>query len=89
MQDPAWRALIDYIDATAALTDLKTTVPATLATALDTAENVYATALAAAAKAERQADALTDVLSQRVERVDASSAALPGRLLSAVRGDSF
>ncbi len=89
VQDPAWRALIDYIDATAALTDLKTTVPATLATALDTAENAYATALAAAAKAERQADALTDVLSQRVERVDASSAALPGRLLSAVRGDSF
>jgi hypothetical protein len=87
--DPAWRALIDYIDATSALDDLKTTAPATLATALDTAENAYATALTAAAKAQRQADALTDVLSQRVERVDASSAALPARLLSAVRGDSF
>jgi hypothetical protein len=89
VQDQAWRALIDYIDATAVLTELKTTVPATLATALDTAENAYATALAAAAKAQRQADALTDVLSQRAARVDASSAALPGRLLSAVRGDSF
>jgi hypothetical protein len=89
VQDPAWSALIDYIDATTALTNLKTTVPATLITTLDTAENAYATALAAAAKAQRQIDALTAVLAQRVERADAASAALPGRLLSAVRGDSF
>ena len=89
VQDSAWRALIDYLDATAALNDLKATVPATLASALDTAETAYAAALAAAAKAQRKADALTDVISLRVERVDASSAALSGRLLSAVRGDSF
>ena len=89
VQDPAWRALIDFIDATATLADLKATAPASFATALDATENAYATALLAAAKAQRQADVLTDVISQRVERVDASSAALPGRLLSAVRGDSF
>ncbi|MEO8333806.1 MAG: hypothetical protein ABI664_02455 [bacterium] len=89
VQDTAWRALIDYYDASAALADLEATVPATLASALDTAENAYAAALAAASKAQRQADALNDVVAQRVERVDASSAALTGRLLSAVRGDSF
>jgi len=89
VQDPAWSALIGYLDATATLIDLKATVPANLVTALDTAEDAYATALTAAAKAQRQIDALTDVLSQRVERVDAASAALQGRLLSAVRGDSF
>jgi trimeric autotransporter adhesin len=89
VQDSAWRALIDYLDATAAITELRTTVPATLATTLDTAEDAYATALAAAKKAQRQADALADIIALRAERVDASSAALSGRLLSAVRGDSF
>jgi hypothetical protein len=89
VQDSAWRLLIDYLDAKATFTELAATAPATLATTLDTAEDAYATALAAAAKARRGADALTDVIALRVERVDASSAALPGRLLSAVRGDSF
>ena len=87
--DSAWRAVIDYLDAIGALTELQTTAPATLVEATVKAEDDYAAALAAAAKAQRQADALTDVVSLRVDRVAASAAALPGRLLSAVRGDSF
>jgi len=89
VQDPAWRALIDYLDATATLNELKATAPASLATALDTAEDAYATALAKAAKASRQSDALADVVAARAKRVEGIVATLPSRLLSAVRGDSF
>ncbi len=89
VQDAAWRALIDYYETAAALTELKATAPATLAAALDTAEDAYAVALGAAAKAQRQSDALGDVVTLRAARADASAASLSGRLLSAVRGDSF
>jgi hypothetical protein len=89
VQDAAWQSLIDYLDANAALADLKATAPATLAAALDAAEAAYATALAASTKAQRQADALADALALRTDRATASTAALPSRLLSAVRGDSY
>jgi len=89
VQDSAWRALIDYLDATATLDELKATAPASFGTALDTAEDAYATALGKANKAQRQADSLADVIAVRAKRVDASAASLTGRLLSAVRGDSF
>ena len=89
VQDSAWRTLIDYLDAMATLAELKATKPADLAKDLDDAEGPYADALDAAAEARRQADAFADVIALRTERVDASSAAFPGRLLSAVRGDSF
>ena len=89
VQDKAWQSLIDYLDASAALADLKTIAPATLAVTIDATEDAYASALAAAAKAQRQADALADVLALRVDRATATTAALPGRLLSAVRGDGY
>ena len=89
VQDSAWSAFIDYLDATAALAELKSIAPASLSTACDAAEDAYAVALAAASKAQRQADALTDTIAIRTARVDASTASMNGRLLSAVRGDSF
>ena len=89
VQDPAWRALIDYFDASATLTELKAVAPASLGAALDTAEDAYATALVKALKAARQSEALSDVVAARAKRVEGTTAALPGRLLSAVRGDSF
>jgi len=89
VQDGAWQSLIDYLDARAVLADLTATTPATLTAALDAAETAYATALAAASKAEREADALADAIALRTDRATAASAALPGRLLSAVRGDSY
>ncbi|MDQ6831684.1 MAG: hypothetical protein M3081_22745 [Gemmatimonadota bacterium] len=89
VQDTAWRTFIDYLDAKAALTELAGTAPATLASDLVTAEDAYAVALAKATKAQRAADAFADVIALRAQRADASSAALSGRLLSAVRGDSF
>jgi hypothetical protein len=89
VQDPTWRALIDYLEAKATLDDLSATTPASFGTALDTAEDAYATALAKVMKAQRQTDSLADVVGVLGKRLDASSNTLPNRVLSAVRGDSF
>lgn len=93
--DAAWQTMLDYLDAVAAVNDLKAIKihPATdadsLVKLLDDAETAYGDALAAAAKAKRRADYLADQLVLRQERYDASSAAFSARALSAVRGDSF
>ncbi len=90
--DPAWQALLDYLAAKAALNELKDIVPTgagSVAEAMDNAELAYAGALANAAKARRREDYLNDVIAVRSERFDATTAAINGRLLSAVRGDSF
>lgn len=89
VQDPAWHTLIDYFDAVETIKDLSTTAPANLITTLDEAEDAYAKALAAAAKGRRRVDALTDVVALRADRLETYSDAFPGRLFSAVRGDSF
>jgi hypothetical protein len=87
--DPAWGALLDYLGAKAALTELAGVDPAALATAMDTAENDAAAARAAAAVAQRRADYLGDAIALRQQIVDAARAALAARLLSAIRGDSY
>jgi hypothetical protein len=89
VRDETWRALVDYLDAKAALDELSATNPATFGTAIVGAEDAYATALAKANKAQRQADALADVVAVRGKRLDASTTAFPTRVLSATRGDSF
>lgn len=89
VQDPTWRALVDYYDAKATLDELSGIDPSTLGPAVDGAEGTYVTALTKANKAQRQADALSDVVTLRAKRLDASTTALCSRLLSAVRGDSF
>jgi hypothetical protein len=89
VRDPVWSTLIDYLEAQATLDYLKATSPADFGTTLATAEDAYAVALAAATKAQRAEDALADEITLRSARVDAATASLPGRMLSAVRGDSF
>jgi len=87
--DPAWKVLLDYEDAVAALAELSTTDPAALATAMDSAENDYATALAKAAVAQRRVDTLDDAIGLCQERLAAAQAAVGKRLPSAIRGDSY
>lgn len=89
VQDAVWGTFIGYLDAKDALDYLKGTTPADFATTLATAEDAYAVALAATTKAQRQEDAFSDEIALRSARMDAATASLPGRLLSAVRGDSF
>ena len=87
--DTAWQTLLDYQEAVATLTTLSTTNPATLATAMDAAEDAYATALASAALSDRRVGALTDAIDYQEARLDAARAALAARLPSAIRGDSY
>jgi IMP cyclohydrolase len=68
---------------------LSTTTPATLATAMDTAEDDYATALTAAAVAERKAAFLADEIAVRKVRLTSAQGTLGSRLPSAIRGDSY
>lgn len=89
VQDRAWQALVEYADAIATLAELKATAPASLVSATNAAEDAFATTLAAAATVSRTTAALNDVVSLRRERATTSTAALPARLLSAARGDSF
>jgi hypothetical protein len=88
VRDPLWSTLVAYLEARDTLDDLKATTPADFVTALATAEDAYAVALAAATKTQRAEDALADEITRRAARVDGASTQLPGRLLSAVRGDS-
>ena len=87
--DPGWKVLLDYQEGLDALTDLSATTPATLATAMDTAENDYAVALQAAAVAQRKAAFLADEIALRHARLDSAQAAIGARLPSAIRGDSY
>jgi hypothetical protein len=87
--DPAWKVLLDYEQGLDALTDLSGTTPATLAGAMDTAENDYAVALQAAAVAQRKAAFLADQIALRQEVLDSAQGALSARLPSAIRGDSY
>ncbi len=87
--DPAWKVLLDFEDAAAALVDLSAVDPATLATTMDTAENDYATALAAAGAAQRRSDYYGDAIGLCEERLAAAQAAIGKRLASAIRGDSY
>jgi hypothetical protein len=89
VQDAVWSTLIDYLDAKDALDYLQGTTPADFGTTLATAEDACAVALGVATKAQREEDAFSDEIALRSARVDAATASLPGRLLSAVRGDSF
>jgi hypothetical protein len=90
--DPAWQALLDFFAARAALNELKSIAPTgagSITATMDSAESDYAGALAIAAKAKRRVDYYDDAVAVRTERLDAATHALGGRLLSAVRGDSF
>jgi hypothetical protein len=87
--DPAWKVLLDYERGMDALTDLSGITPATLATAMDNAENDYATALQTAAVAERKVAMLAGEIARRQGRLDAAQGAIGARLPSAIRGDSY
>jgi len=87
--DSAWKVLVDYQEALAALNDLSASDPAALATAMDNAEADYVTALGAAAVAQRRQDYFGDAIALSQERLDAAQGAITGRMLSAVRGDSY
>jgi hypothetical protein len=87
--DSAWKVLLDFEEADAALTELSTVDPAALALAMGSAENDYTTALTAAEVARRKADAIGDAIGLCQERLAAAQAALANRLPSAIRGDSY
>jgi len=87
--DHGWKVLLDYQQGLKALTDVSGTTPATLAAAMDTAEDDYATALRAAAVAARKAAFFADEIALRQERFDSASGAIGARLPSAIRGDSY
>ena len=87
--DAAWTVLLQYKDALAELDRLKGSNPAGLIKTLTDTEGAYAAALAAAAKAQRHIAALGDAVALRQERLDDYITALPSRLFSAVRGNSF
>jgi hypothetical protein len=87
--DQGWKVLLDYQQGLKALTDVSGTTAATLAAAMDTAENDYATALQAAAVAARKAAFFADEIALRQERFDSASGAIGARLPSAIRGDSY
>src|SRR6516164_3848658 len=87
--DKAWQILLDFEEGMAALNDLTGIDPAALSTELDTAEDAYATTRAAAEMAQRRVDYFGDAITLRQRRVDATTAAIAARLLSAIRGDSF
>jgi hypothetical protein len=87
--DGAWNVLLQYLEAVAAVTDLKTTDPAALATAMDTAENDYAQALGLAEAADRRADFLNDAATFQQSLLTSARSTVAARLPSAVRGDSY
>jgi hypothetical protein len=87
--DAVWQQYVDYVDAMAELAKLKSTDSGSLVTSLDTAEDEYALALIKAAKARRRVDAFSNTVDLRTKRAEMSRAALPGRLLSAARGDTY
>jgi hypothetical protein len=87
--DSAWKVLVDYQEALAALNDLSASDPAALAVAMDNAEADYVTALGVAAVAQRRQDYFGDAIALSQERLDAAQGTLSARMLSAVRGDSY
>ena len=89
VQDLVWQSFVDYADGKEALAELKSVDPADLVTDLDAAEDAYALAIRKNAKAQRRVEALSDAIAMRSKRVETSASALSGRLLSAVRGDSY
>jgi hypothetical protein len=89
VQDTVWQKFLEYADAQATLAELQSTDPANLVSDLDAAEDAYAAAIVKAGKAQRRVDAYSDVVQLRAKRAEVSAAALPARLFSAVRGDSY
>ena len=87
--DPGWKVLLDYEEGLDALDDLAATTPATLVTAMDTAEDAYAVALQTAAVAQRKAELLGDEIALRQKRLDSAQGSIGARLPSAIRGDSY
>ena len=87
--DAGWKVLLDYEEGLDTLNDLSATTPATLATAMDTAEDAYAVALQTADVARRKADLFADEIALRQKRLDAAQGVLSARLPSAIRGDSY
>ena len=88
--DTAWKVLLDFQEATAALTDLSTTDPTTtLIPAMNTAEAEYTAALTDAEKSQRRADYYGDAIALRQALRDSAQAAITKRLLSAIRGDTY
>jgi len=87
--DTAWKVLLDYEEAKAALNNLSSVDPAALAAAMDSAENDYATALQTVEVAQRRVDYIGDAIGLRAERLASAQAAIANRLPSAIRGDSY
>jgi hypothetical protein len=86
--DGAWQKLLDFQEGTAILARIAAT-SATLVTDVVAAETAYAGALYEAAQSQRRLDYAQDAIARRAKRVTDVATALPGRLLSAVRGDTF
>ena len=87
--DTAWNVLLQYLEAVAAVNELKTTDPSALATAMDTAENDYTQALGLAEAADRRVDFLNDAVAFQQSLLTSARSTLTARLPSAVRGDSY
>jgi hypothetical protein len=86
--DPAWGALLDYIDGLAALDELKGVNLDDLSAELEDAESDYTTALDEAETAQRDGDGRADTVALYEARESAALASIGTRLASAVRGDS-
>lgn len=87
--DAAWKVLLDYETALAALTELAALDLGALATAMTNAENDFTAALAASEVAQRRADARADATGLRGARLASARSAIAARLPSAIRGDSY
>lgn len=89
--DPAWRKVLAYLEADGILNQVSATDAAAvtaLTSALTTAEANLAAALDAARSHAVTVAFLEDYVALRSNRVTGSGNNLPGRLLSAVRGDA-
>lgn len=90
----AWKKLLDFIEAGAALTELAATdiVPAnsgSLQGRMNTAEGLYGDALAAAAGAGRAVAFYEDAIAKKEALLEAGRVEENVRLLSAIRGDAI
>jgi hypothetical protein len=85
VSDDSWARLAGYLGASAALTELKDIVPATLKTALDNAQDALATALGDAAKARRKREFLARTAQSRASARAALEAGLGEATSSALR----
>ncbi|MBA3440953.1 MAG: hypothetical protein H0T92_13895 [Pyrinomonadaceae bacterium] len=84
----AWRRFADFTEAERLLTILKDTDPATLVSAMETAEMELFKELVAAAKSARTLRLLNIMMAERKARLEYENGAAQRLMFSALRGDS-